>query len=302
MLGAALGVALAAAPQAQGQKAIGEVFSSDASVRGSVSFSGGGTRVLSGSQVMAGDVAALLKLERGGLLRICPKTNLSLSADAGGTALALGLNTGAMELHYELSGAVDALMTPDFRLQLISPGRFHLAISVSPSGDTCLRTLAGDDAAVFVSEMMGSGSYQLSPGKSVLFRGGKISGATQAPTECGCPEIRVASEASQGTRKAAALAETQAAAQSTTQTATPPASDPGVAHLEVDSAFVYRGSEVAQDYYESVSRLSLSTDNSKLTLALLPSVRPPAGESKPAEKKEGLMQRLGGFLGRMFRR
>ena len=106
-----LGVALAAAPAVHGQKAIGEVFSSDASVRGSVSFSGGGTRVLSGSQVMAGDVAALLKLERGGELRICPKTNLSVSADANGAALALGLNTGAMELDYELSGAVDALMT-----------------------------------------------------------------------------------------------------------------------------------------------------------------------------------------------
>jgi hypothetical protein len=226
-----------------------------------------------------------------------------LSADANGVALALGLNTGAMELHYELSGAVDALMTPDFRLQLISPGRFHLAISVSPSGDTCLRMLAGDDAAVFVSEMMGSDSYQLSPGKSVLFRGGKISGATAAPAECGCPEIRVAADASLSAPKAAAARpEAQATVQSAHQTAAATASNPGVAHLEVESAFVYRGNEVAQDYYESVSRLSLSTDNSKLALALLPAVRPPAGESKPAEKKEGFLQRLGGLLGRMFRR
>ena len=79
-------------------------------------------------------------------------------------------------------------MTPDFRLQLISPGTFHLAISVGASGDTCLRTLPGNDAAVFVAEMMGKDSYQLSPGKSVLFGGGKISGATVAPERCGCPE------------------------------------------------------------------------------------------------------------------
>ncbi len=144
--------------------------------------------MLSGSQVTAGDGAALLKLERGGELRICAKTNLSLSADAAGKALVLGLNAGAMELNYSLASSADLLITPDFRLQLISPGTFHLAISVNPAGDTCLRSLPGNDASVFISEMMGSDSYQLSPGKNVMFRAGKISGATEAPAVCGCPE------------------------------------------------------------------------------------------------------------------
>ncbi len=285
-----LGLMLAAVPSVQAQQPIGEVFASDAS--GAAGSGSGGTRVLSGSQVAAGDVAALLKLERGGRLRICPKTSLSVSANPSSKALALGLNTGAMELDYEVRSGVDSLLTPDFRLQMISPGAFHLAIRVSSSGDTCLRWLPGGDAAVFVTEMMGSDSYQLSPGKSVLFRAGKISGAMAAPAECGCPEKAAAVGASRSSPAAAAAP----------RAAAPAAANRGAeAHLEVDSSFVYRGKAAAQDYYESVSRLSFSTDNSKLALALLPAVSP-AAETKPAVKKESFLQRLGGMLGRLFRR
>jgi hypothetical protein len=184
-----LGFALATGGAAHGQNAIGEVFAGDASVRGQVLFSNQGTQVVSGSQVAAGEGAAVLKLKRGGQVRICPKTVLSLTSDASGKALALALSAGSMELDYTLTGAADAVLTPDFRLQLISPGTFHLAISVGASGDTCVHTLPGNDAAVFVAEMMGRDSYQLSPGKSVLFGGGKISDATVAPQTCGCPEL-----------------------------------------------------------------------------------------------------------------
>ncbi len=75
-----LGFALAAMGAAQGQNAIGEVFSGDASVRGQVLFSNQGTQVLSGSQMTAGEGAAVLKLKRGGQVRICPGTNLSLTS------------------------------------------------------------------------------------------------------------------------------------------------------------------------------------------------------------------------------
>ncbi len=231
-----LGIALAMAPAANAQNAIGEVFSGDAGVRGAVLLSSGGTHVLSGSQITAGDGAALLKLERGGELRICAKTNVSLSSDAAGKALVLGLNAGAMELNYSLASSADLLITPDFRLQLISPGTFHLAISVTPTGDTCLRSLPGDDAAVFISEMIGSDSYQLSPGKNVMFRAGKISGATEAPAVCGCQETA---------QEMMVRADPPAAAPA--QPKAPPAADTAAhlkenqpadaAHLEVASSF-----------------------------------------------------------------
>jgi hypothetical protein len=308
-----LGFALVAAPVMHAQDAIGEVFSSDASVRGSVVLSGNGAHVLSGSQVAAGEGVALLKLERGGEVRICPRTNLSLSVDPGGKALVLGLNAGSMELDYSLQTAADMLITPDFRLQLISPGTFHLAISVAPSGDTCLRSLPGNDAATFVAEMMGNGSYQLSPGKNVMFRAGKISGATDAPPVCGCPALKAemltptadappaappavtAEDRQEAVRKAAQTAAQEANQEAAQKNAAEP-------HMEVESTFVYHGSEAVQDYYASVARLSLSTDNSGLALALLPQVSGPVEKTTLPGKKPGRLHRLRSFLGRLLPR
>ncbi len=286
-----LGVALAVAPAAYAQHVIGEVFSGEASVRGSVLLASGGTHVLSGSEVAAGDGTALLKLERGGEVRICAKTSLSLSSDATGKSLVLGLSTGAMEVDYTLHTSVDALITPDFRMRLISPGTFHFAISVSGSGDTCLRTLPGNDAAVFVAEMMGSDSYQLSPGKNVMFRKGKISGAEEAPEVCGCPAPKP------GMILPAAVPVT------VPERAEEPvaAKDAGETHLEVGSTFVFQGNQMVQDYYGSVSKLSLSTDNSKMVMALLPQVSGPREEQQAAKKKEGKLRRFGKFLGGLFK-
>jgi hypothetical protein len=288
-------MALATAPALFAQKPVGELFSDDASVRGLVAFKRNGMHVLSGSQIAAGDGTALLKLERGGDLRICPKTSLSVSADAGGRSLVLGLNVGAMELDYTLPSAADSLITPDFRLQLISPGTFHFAISVAASGDTCVRTLRGNDAAVFIAEMMGGDSYQLSPGKSVMFKAGKISGATEAPAVCGCPETKPETRVPE---VAAAVPAKKPTAELPPVADTPAADEKAEPHLKVESAFIYRGSE---DYYTSVSRLSISLDNSKLALALLPQVSAPVAQIVPVERKRGFLSRFGSMLGRLFR-
>lgn len=278
-----LGTALLAAPL-PAQNTVGELYSGDASVRGAISLSSGGMHVLSGSQVAAGDAAALLKLRRGGQLRVCPRTTLSLGEGNGG--LVLGLNAGSVELDYALASGADMLLTPDFRMQLISPGSFRLALSVAPSGDTCLRTLQGDDAAVFVAEMMGSDSYQLSPGKSILFRGGKIAGATDAPANCGCPETKAAPPAPDPAPAAPAM-----------PVAPPAAAQP---HMEVNTPFVFNGNEAHEDLYTVVARLSASTDNSMLALALIPKVTPPADPAKPAEKKAGFLHQVKQFFHRLF--
>jgi hypothetical protein len=308
-----LGFALAAGGAAQGQNAIGEVFSGDASVRGQVLFSNQGTQVMSGSQVSAGEGAAVLKLKRGGQVRICPGTNLSLSSDTSGKALALAMSAGSLELDYTLTGAADSVLTPDFRLQLISPGTFHLAISVGASGDTCIRTLPGNDAAVFVAEMMGRDSYQLSPWKSVLFGGGKIAGATVAPERCGCPEP-TAPERTMETAEAtgaagnasakAPAAEKQSAGLPAEKEASggdreaSPTEQTSGAHLEADTQFAFHGDQQTQDLYGEVSRLSISTDNSVLALALLPQVSGPAAPPAAVEGKTGFLHWLGHLFGR----
>jgi len=174
-----------------------------------------------------------------------------------------------------------------------------------------MRSLPGNDASVFIAEMMGNGAYQLSPGKSVLFKAGRISGVTDAPARCGCPEPKAGTPAPApaGQASTAAIADsakplmpsipTKATA-SSAASAPPNTADPSGAHLEVESSFVYRGNAAAQDYYESVARLSISADNSRLALALLPTVSGPVEATKPPVQNKGMLHRLGHFLGRLL--
>jgi hypothetical protein len=324
--------AVAAYGQDSGGSVIGEVFSGEAGVQGSLMRAATGMQVLSGSQVSAGGGAALVKLRRGGEVRVCAKTNVAVSADPAGKSLVLGLSVGSMELHYSLAIGADLLVTPDLRMQLISPGTFHLAISVGPTGDTCVRSMEDSDASVFVTEMMSSAGYQIGAGKSVMFGEGRIAEATMAPPWCGCPppQLQVASAGSgeKATRsESEAASATQAPEKAKTMeaaaaeyaqthespgTRTPSQSSPTdrskVVHLESDSRFVYRGDE-AQDLYTSVSTLSLSTDNSALVLALMPEVRGPEASPEPAPppaaaKKQargrGFWGGIGHFFGRIF--
>jgi hypothetical protein len=183
-----LAILFTSALGARAQSTVGEVFASDASVHGSVILAAGGTRVLSGSTVAAGAGAATLKLERGGEVRICPGTNLSVSASSSGRELALGFSTGAVELHYPLASSADSLQTPDFRLLLAGPGAFHLAVSGDARGNACVRTLPSNTASVIVSELMGDGTYQVKADEQVVFRRGHIADVSQdLPPDCGCP-------------------------------------------------------------------------------------------------------------------
>lgn len=170
------------------QDALAEVFASDATVRGSVVLAGSGTRVLSGSSISAGAQAAVVRLVRGGEVRVCPGNSVTLASATGGRELLWGVGTGAIEVHYALQGSSDTLMTPDFRLLLAGPGAFHFALSSDNRGNTCVRSLAGATSSVIVQEMAGSGSYQVRPGDQVLFRDGRMSEVdSTTPLSCGCP-------------------------------------------------------------------------------------------------------------------
>src|SRR4051794_1007623 len=111
------------------QAVVGEMFASDAIVRGSVLFASGGTQIQSGSSVTAGDAAAVLRLRRGGEVRVCPRTGVSVAASPNGRDLLWGMNSGSIEAHFTLSASSDTVMTPDFRILLAGPGIFHFAIS-----------------------------------------------------------------------------------------------------------------------------------------------------------------------------
>ncbi|MCI0354479.1 MAG: hypothetical protein L0099_05480 [Acidobacteria bacterium] len=204
---------------ASAQDALAEVFASDATVRGSVVLVGSGTRVLSGSSVSAGSQAAVVRLARGGEVRVCPGNSVTLASATGGRDLLWGVGTGAIEVHYALQASADTLMTPDFRLLLAGPGAFHFALSSDNRGNTCVRSLPGNGSSVIVQELGGGGSYQVRPGEQVLFRNGTMSEVDSAtPLSCGCPTPppvhraeKEASEKETTEKEAAALQEEPAA-------------------------------------------------------------------------------------------
>lgn len=190
-----LAVLCLAALHAQ-EEPVGELFAADASVTGGVLLTGSGAQVLGGSEVRAGDSTAVLRLTRGGDVRICPRTAVSVTSARDGRGLMLAMSTGAMETRYSLPAASDSILTPDFRIALTGPGRFHFAISSDARGNTCVRALPDNTASVIVSELMGSGHYQVKASEQVVFREGGMQRVDSiTPADCGCPaplELRIA--------------------------------------------------------------------------------------------------------------
>jgi len=267
------------------EAAIGEVFASDTSVQGSVVLAASGTSLLAGSTVDAGSAPALVKLRRGGAVRVCPGSSLSInsaqsaeaeSAAAGSnrqSGLMLSLGTGAIEANYKLEAAADTLITPDFRILLSGPGAFHVAVSVDARGNTCVRTLPGNTAALVVSELMGAGSYQVKPAESVYFAGGQVAKASAETGACGCSAPAVATETAEALKPTSAVATetaqtvkptSAAPAISAENTAAPvanpatppvpvintssetqpvPAAKPGEVQVQVDAPFVFRAAD-----------------------------------------------------------
>jgi AMIN domain len=288
-----------------------------------------GSRFAAGSSLTAGSETAVLRLARGGEVRVCPGTTLSLTPSKNAKDLMLGMSTGALETHYSIDASADTVLTPDFRILFAGPGEFHYAVSTDSQGDTCVRGLAGNTSSAIVSELIGDRIYQVKPTEQAVFHRGRIDKVdSQIPLECGCPppvlvmkaeDMRVIpnSEASgsitlaqkpeppQNVAKSGNDSGKNAAPQTLSngpETSPLPPPQPDDVHITVDAPFVFHGKN-------SASAGPAPTEEAAALPVMEPSSRPlpldtqvdppPKAEAKPEPHR--ILQRIKGFFAAIFR-
>jgi hypothetical protein len=289
-----------------------------------------GSRIGAGSSVTAGTDTAVLRLGRGGEVRVCPGTTVSVTPSQNKHALMLGMSTGALEAHYTLDAAADSVLTPDFRILFAGPGEFHYAISADSHGNTCVRTLMGNTSSAIVSELMGDRIYQVKPAEQAVFRLGRIDKVdADVPLECGCPPpvpvMRTSvppispapdselpanarlggSPEPAGTTPVSGSGSSSATLSSGPETAPLPQSKPDDVHVDVDAPFVFsvkdRAASTPLEQIQAAASLPVR-DSAAPEVRLDTVVQPPPPSGVLAKtERHGILRRLKGFFAALFR-
>jgi hypothetical protein len=283
-----------------------------------------GSRVASGASITAAEETAVLRLTRGGEVRVCPGTTVSVTTSPNGQDLMLGMSKGAMETHYRLLESSDSVLTPDFRIVLPGPGEFDLGISADAHGNTCVSAMPGNTSSVVVAELIGNSTYEVKPDQQIVFRQGRLETVESPAAPCGCPAaqepvMRASTESAPVVPEEKAGSKLQLSSSSDPQPsgdasgAAPAVSDPGPESkpvpqtkgqmkVQIEAPLVFSGRERAK----AKAPAAPVSEAAALPLSVKPTdplptmvVLPPTPDPKLAHK--GFFGRVKGFLGAIFR-
>ena len=186
----------AVAQQPSPTATLASVGTEGVTLRGVENVTDGRAFLADNAKITAGDKPAVVNLQRGGTLQVCPTTSLQLANDTttraanknGMEGLMFTLGTGAMEAYYTPGAYSDVIVTPDLRFTVSGPGQVDLKMRVNAQGDTCVDNAGQNAPYVLASSLRGSGAYRVRPGQRVQFVHGSLSDVVDTEREpCGCP-------------------------------------------------------------------------------------------------------------------
>jgi hypothetical protein len=176
------------AQQQPAPKSMGSVATTDAQVTGGLEVNGQRAHLISNASITAYDHGAQIDLDRGGDVQVCATSAFHLLHSGSGDSLLFALDRGAVQIR-TMSRPQDAILTPDLRFTMLTPGQLDLRMRVTREGDTCVEN-RGDTAPVLqITEGFGDATYHLAPGQHVLFEHGSVREVVdREQSNCGCPQ------------------------------------------------------------------------------------------------------------------